>query len=179
MHPELDTCLKKYKVMLKLCAVSQQRSHDTTFISRIEIPIVGKKEVRRSVEIYFDEMQDAIEESAHIALVSTFEAVIYEKLRHASGKMKVSLKDNYQDHEPFSLASERFVKDHEVLDSLNKIRDVLKDKIPSELEKKLSEVISYRHRLAHGKRFGEETSLTLENVAGVLDEVIARISNTK
>jgi len=45
-----------------------------------------------------------------------------------------------------------------------------KSNIP--LVARLTEIINYRNRLAHGKRFGQETTLTLEETLSVLDEIL-------
>jgi len=52
---------------------------------------------------------------------------------------------------------------------------MLSGKISESLSIKLNEIISYRNRIAHCKRFGDDTDLTLEDVFVTLSQILQEI----
>lgn len=109
-------------------------------------------------------------------LFACFEAEVIDKIRLASGEMKKTIKDNYDLSLPFITYEDRFVKNEDDLGSLNKILDLLRNKISVELYDELNIMVKYRNKLAHGKRFFENIILNnIEDSYKIMKEILDEI----
>jgi len=180
MSSELKDSMETYHSMKEICLAAKKMAsiNPGKYVVDYKLPLKGKKSKSRKEEInkFFDKIQDKLLENFFLDLVSSFERVIFIKLDNASGNMKKILKNEYPSKLPFSRQTDNLVKDRDSIKNLNNIRDILKNKIPEELQNELTEIIKYRDKLAHGKRFHEklrptkleDVLLTLENI---LDEI--------
>jgi hypothetical protein len=179
MIERLDLLINNYKAITSISNKAHQLTkQNTKYISEFKLPILGKKTKNPSKEIddYFDGLSSKLLEYAYMELFSIFEAIVIEKIKNASGNMKQTLKDYYREKE-FQNFEDRFVKSETDLGSLNKIIVLLENKIPNELFEKLKEIVKYRDRLAHGKRFNNDVVLNrIEDTRDTMKEILKRIN---
>lgn len=83
--------------------------------------------------------------------------------------------ENYPQESPFHLTIRSFIKDANEINNLATVQKMLTGKISESLSEQLDDIISYRNRVAHGKRFGEDTDLTLKDVLKILSEIVQKI----
>ena len=115
-------------------------------------------------------------EYAYLELFASFEAIVIEKIKLASGEMKKTLKENYNGSVPFVSFEERFVKNDDDLSSLNKILGLLENKIKKELFDELKTIVKYRDKLAHGKRFNESIILdSINDTRDIMEKILEEI----
>ena len=132
-----------------------------------------KKKKRESIiKGYFDGVQKDIEDNAILNLVATFEKLIFNKIPAATNNSKQILASNYVFNDPFSSSIQSFVKTHEDINNISGVLSILSGNISVTLENKLREIIEYRNRIAHGKRFGKESLLSVSEILEKLDETI-------
>ena len=97
-------------------------------------------------------------------------------MRCGTGEMRTNIKDNYQTHLPFQNYEDKFVKNVDDLSSLNKILDLLEDNIEDVKHEELKNVVKFRDKLAHGKRFHEDVLLdSIEDTHRLLEEILNEI----
>ena len=179
MTEKIDFAIANYKVMSAVVKKAQTLTlQDKKYISEFNLPILGKKfkDYKNDISAYFDSLNDIILEYAFLELSASFEASIVEKIKLASGEITKLAKDNFNDSLPFVGYEERFIKNENDIGSLNKILDLLENKISSELFNELKIIVKYRDKLAHGKRFHEEIFLdsiedTYKTMIQILDEL--------
>jgi hypothetical protein len=82
---------------------------------------------------------------------------------NASGEISKIVKQKYNSN-PFHEFSTDFVKTSKDVDKLSIIKAIISPKLPAELSKKFAEVIDFRNRLAHGKRFGEQSLMSFDEI---------------
>ncbi len=68
--------------------------------------------------------------------------------------------------------SSDFVKTSKDIDKLSIIKTIVSPKLPEELSTKFAEVVEFRNRLAHGKRFGKQSLMSFDEIAQTLDDVL-------
>lgn len=172
----------KYTTLLKLCINAKERAiSDKTdrFIINIGIvDIIGrpKKNRKNIIKEYFDKIQKDIEENTILNLVATFEKIIFIKIPPTINHSKQILSSNYNDQYPFSSSIKSFVKESSDINNISAIQTILTGSISVTLERKLKEIIAQRNRIAHGKRFGRESDLTVNETLEKLDEIIEIVS---
>ncbi len=166
----------------KLCINAKERAtSDKTngFILNLGIvDIIGlpKKNRENLIKEYFDKIQKDIEENTILNLVATFEKLIFNKIPPTIHHSKQLLSSNYSDQSPFSSSITSFVKDSRDINNISAIQAILTGSISVTLERKLKEIIDQRNRIAHGKRFGQESDLTVNETIEKLDEVMENIA---
>ncbi len=180
MIDRLDKPIDNYKVIISISkkALDLTKQNPKKYISEFNLPVFGKriKDKTKDIEIYFDTLSDRILEYAYLELFATFEAIVIEKITNASGNMKSTLKENYKGTD-FSNFEDKFVKNAYDFSSLNKIVELLKGKISKENHKKLVEIVKYRDKLAHGKRFHYDVVLDrIEDTRDVMKVILEDIS---
>ncbi|MCD4795386.1 MAG: hypothetical protein K8R54_19295 [Bacteroidales bacterium] len=162
MSDKLDFAFSNYKVISSFTKKAKALTlKDKKYVSEFNLPIFGKKfkNYNKDIDEYFDSINDTILEYAYLELFANFEAIVIEKIKLASGGMIKAIKENYDSSLPFVSYEKRFVKSINDLGGLNKILDLLRNKISSELFSELETIVKYRNRLAHGKRFNENIVL--------------------
>jgi RiboL-PSP-HEPN len=122
-------------------------------------------------KLKMDAMYQSIEELIVIGLVSDFERIIFDRVDNASGEIARIVKQKYES-KPFNDFSVDFVKTAKDIDKLSVVKKIIDPKLPKELSDKFREVIEFRNRLAHGKRFGEQLLLSFDEIAQILDDVL-------
>jgi len=180
MHQNLESIVANYHVVQSICSKALALTlQNDRYISDFKLPNFWEKSSKDKVgkiQQYFDHLNDSILENFYLELFACFEATVLEKVKLASGEMSKILKKNYKGAFPFVSYEDRFVKNIDDMSGLNKILDLLKDKIPSDLFKGLEEIVKYRNKLAHGKRFHENINLnSLEDTHKIMREIIAAI----
>ena len=142
------------------------------------MPILGKKitDYKNDIKTYFDSLNDIVLENAYLELFASFEATVVEKIKLASGEIVKVSKEKYDSALPFVGYEERFVKNENDLGSLNKILDLLENKISTELHTELKTIVKYRDKLAHGKRFHNKVILdSIEDTHSVMIKILNEI----
>ncbi|MDZ7898451.1 MAG: HEPN domain-containing protein [Arcicella sp.] len=149
------------------------RRNDDGFLNAIGFPYIGEltKDRKKTVALKMDAMYQAIEELIVIGLVSDFEKIIFDRVDNASGEIVKIVKQKY-DLKPFNDFSADFVKSSKDIDKLSIIKKIIDPKLPKELSDKFKDIIEFRNRLAHGKRFGEQLLLSFDEIAQILDDVL-------
>lgn len=174
---DLGAIYHKHKVLLSICLKSKERAisdKNEKYISSLGIYIERKKKKNREKYIneYFDNLQKELTDNAILCLVATFEKLIFNKIPFVIETAKETLADNYDNGNPFSKTIKSFVKDTNNINKISDIQNLLIGNISMRLSNKLKEIIDYRHRIAHGRRFGQDTLLTVDEVLESLNEVI-------
>ncbi len=149
------------------------RRIDDGFLKAIEFPYLGElsKDRKRFVGTRMDLMVQSMDELIILGIVSDFEKIVFDKVDNASGEIAKIVKQRYAS-KPFKDFSSDFVKTAKDIDKLSIIKTIIAPKLPEELLKKFTEVIDFRNRLAHGKRFGEQSLMSFDEVALTLDDVL-------
>lgn len=149
------------------------RRADDGFLKAISFPYVGKlsKNQKQFIGSKMDLMNRSIEELSVIGLVADFEKIVFERVENASGEISKIVKTNYSSN-PFKSFSSDFVKSTREIDKLSIIKAMIANKLPADLLKKFADVIEFRNRLAHGKRFGKQSALPFDEIAKTLDDVL-------
>ena len=179
MKERLDTAINNYNVVISISKKAQTLTkQDKKYVAEFNLPILGKKfkNYHNEIDEYFDNLSDIILEYSFLELFASFEAIIIEKIKLASGEMKKTLNTNYDGSFPFISYEERFVKNEDDLSSLNKILKLLENKIDNELFKKLKIIVKYRDKLAHGKRFNDDIVLeSIEETKKIMEQILDEI----
>lgn len=149
------------------------RRKDDGFLKAIGFPYVGKlsNDRKQFIGQKMDLMTKSIEELIVVGLVSDFEKIVFDRVENASGEISKLVKSQYNSN-PFKYFSADFVKSVKEIDKLSVIKSIIAKKLPDELLQKFSEVIDFRNRLAHGKRFGEQSIMPFDEIAQTLDDVL-------
>lgn len=149
------------------------RRFDDGFLRTIGFPYLGEKvkDKKAFVGEKMDNLIEAIDELIVLGLVSDFEKIVFDRVRNASGEIQKIVKKQYKSP-PFLDFSTSFVKSVNDIDKLSIIKSIIIEKIPEDLYKKFAEVVEYRNRLAHGKRFGEQSLMSFDEISEVLDDVL-------
>ena len=185
---ELLHVFDKYKTLLILCLKAKEHAlADKTgkYLIDIALDIVGKKKQKRenSIKEYFDTVQKDLEDNVILNLVAKFEKLVFTILPTAINNSKIILNSHYIGHEPFASSIKSFVKNTQDINNISGILNILSGSISVTTENRLKEIVDYRHRIAHGKRFGKESQLTVLEVLETLDEtlelVFSKESTTK
>jgi len=167
----------KYNTLLTLCINAKERAvADKTdkYLRGLGLDIVGKKKKQRedSIKEYFDRVQKDLEDNTILNLVATFEKLIFNDIPTAINNSKELLNANYRNQDPFSSSIKSFVKDTQDINAVSAIQGILLGNISTSLGNNLKEIIDYRNRIAHGKRFGKESQITVSETLERLDEVL-------
>ncbi len=169
----------KYNTLLVLCLRAKERAiGDKTgkYLLDLGLDIVGQKKNREhSIAKYFDTLQKDLEDNAILNLVATFEKLIFNQIPQTTNRSKEILASHYGRQEPFSSSIPAFVKSKQDINNLSGIQNILSGSIPVTLENKLRDIFEYRHRIAHGRRFGKDASLTVPETLKSLDETLAAV----
>lgn len=177
MSSELKNSLEAYQSLKFICLTAKKMAsiNPDKYVVDYKLPLKGKNR-KEEISKFFDKIQDKLLENFFLDLVASFERVIFIKLDNASGNMKKILKKEYPSGLPFSRQSDNLVKGRDSIKNLNNIKEILKNKIPEDLQNELTEIIRYRDKLAHGKRFHEKLKLTkLEDVLLTLENILDEI----
>lgn len=176
------SCDKLSKSYLNLIAVRNILNYvqnetykrtDDKFLNAIEFPYVGKlsKNRKQFIGEKMDLMNQSIEELVVLGLVSDFEKIVFDKVENASGEISKIVKNHYK-ASPFNKFSTNFVKSEKDIDKLSIIKAIISPKLPNELANRFSDIIEFRNRLAHGKRFGKQSTLSFDEIAQILDDIL-------
>ncbi len=149
------------------------RRKDDGFLKSIGFPYLGEisKDRKRFVEKKFDNLVQSIDELIILGIVSDFEKIVFDRIENASGEITKIVKEKYT-LKPFQDFSTNFVKTTREIDKLSIVKAIVAPKLPEELLKKFSEIIDLRNRLAHGKRFGEQSLLSFDEISQILDDIL-------
>ncbi len=152
------------------------RRNDDKFLKAIDFPYLGEmsKDKTKFVETKMDTMLQSLEELIIIGLVSKFEKIIFDRIGNASGEISKIVKDKYTS-KPFFNFSENFVKTSKDINKLSIVKAIIDPKLKQsnpKLSEKFAEVVELRNMLAHGKRFGEQSSMSFDEIAQILDDVL-------
>jgi len=181
-NEDLSDCYNNYLIMLKICLMAKDRAvsdKSNKYIFSLGGKLLGNKTTTnraKKIEIFFDSLQQDLIDSYFINIVATFEKIIFSKIPTAVGDTRKIVKDNYDENGPFGLVIGRFIKATNDFNNLSNIKELLRGKIPSDLFDGFDEIVNYRNRIAHGKRFGEETTLNLEDLIYNLDNIIQSVT---
>jgi uncharacterized protein YutE (UPF0331/DUF86 family) len=117
-------------------------------------------------------------ESNVVALVSTFERIVFAKYQTTYGTVKSIVTSQSKKPMDYFDSKERFVNDS--IDKLSGILFLLEGLIDNELFKKLKLLKDHRNYIAHGKRDLKDikppsVEFTLDEITTILDDVIKEI----
>ena len=173
---------KLYKSYLNLDAIKNAISYvqketsrrtDDGFLKTIGFPYIGElsKNRKQFIGSKMDLMLQSVDELIVIGLISDFEKIVFDRVDNASGEISNIVKHKYN-KQPFKEFSTNFVKTGKDIDKLSIVKAIISPKLPEELAKRFTEVIEFRNRLAHGKRFGEQSLMSFDDIAQTLDDVL-------
>jgi len=179
MTEKIDLAIANYKVVSAITKKAHSLTlQDKKYVSEFNLPFLGKKyaNYKSDIDSYFDSLSDILLEYSYLELSASFEATIIEKIKLASGEIYKNAKENFDNNLPFVGYEERFVKNENDIGSLNKILDLLENKISPELYAELKKIVKYRDKLAHGKRFHEEISLdSIEETHKIMSKILEEL----
>ena len=165
----------KYNTVLTLCLRAKKRAiADKTgkYLRNLNLDIAGREKSKREhlIKKYFDKIQKDLEDNAILNLVATFEKLVYYNIPTTINNSKKILNSQYNNQEPFSSSIKSFVKSPQDINNVPAVLSILSGSIPVTLENKLKEIIDHRNRIAHGRRFGKESNVTVIETLERLDE---------
>ncbi len=174
---ELLHVFNKHNTLLTLCIKAKERAvADKTdkYLTDLGLNLIGKKTKDRKnmIKEYFDTVQKDLEDNTILNLVASFEKIVFNNIPIAINHSQKILKSHYKESEPFSSSIKSFVKSTQDINNISGIQNVLSGNISAALNNKLKEIIDYRHRIAHGKRFGRDSMLTVSETLEKLDEIL-------
>ena len=141
--------------------------------------IVGKKcrSARDFSQELFDDLMPALYDACFIGVVGVFEKIVFDHLDNALTPMKMVMETGYQSG-PFSFCAKSFVRGKDEIKNLGNVVQLLKGKIPADLEKDLTWIVDYRNRLAHGRRFGQDPAVPkdMQEVVETLERLLQEIA---
>lgn len=166
-----------HNTLITLCVNAKKRAiSDKTdkYLNELGVDIIGnqKKQRENMIKEYFDKVQKDLENNTILNLVATFEKLIFHNIPTAINNSKEILNTHYGERDAFSSSIKSFVKSQQDINNVSGIQNILSGNIPVTLENKLKEIIGYRHRIAHGKRFGKESQMTVFETLEILDEAL-------
>ncbi len=181
---ELIRIFNKHNMLLILCIKAKNRAvADKTdkYLTNLGLDSFRKKKKNREnmIKDYFDTVQKDLEDNTILNLVAAFEKLVFDSIPVAINQSKEILNNHYNKVEPFSSAIKALVKSTQDINNISGIQNILSGNIPVTLENKLKEIIDYRNRIAHGKRFGKNSKLTVWETLEKLDEVLEVVSVTQ
>src|SRR6185437_14583364 len=126
---------------------------------------------------FSDNLMRVCYENSVVALLATFEMVIFAKYRSSYGKIRNVVKEHSSKPLDYFKAREKFVNDS--IDKLHAIIELIEGHIDIDLQKKLAMIKDQRDYIAHGKRFGKAPiiNLSITEIAETLDETISAIES--
>lgn len=178
LDPELKDCYENHLVLLNLLISAKQRviadkSGNFSRAHGIPSPDDKRKDVfRKKIESYFDKLRNQVIDNAFVEMVATFERIVFTKIDNATGLTRKIVREHYERGNPFHIAIISFIKSSDEINRLSSLYNILHGRIPNDLSDRFEEIISYRNRVTHGRRFGEDTYLTLQDVSETLDKIL-------
>lgn len=178
LEPELRNCYDNHLVLLNLIASAERRAiadKSEKFSSDHGIPLSGRKGKvprRKEILVYFNNLRKQVSDNAFVEMVATFERIVFTKIGNATGLTRKIVREHYERGNPFHIAIISFIKSSDEINRLSSLYNILHGRIPNDLSDSFEEIISYRNRVAHGKRFGEDTHLTLQDVSETLGKIL-------
>ena len=150
MNANLDTSYKYYEDICNICddysLRNQTMSHRVTAL------------------------KDYAKEVAVINMVGEFEKIVFQHLGLALDEALVLVRSQYQSHQPFYVLRDSLVRKRVEVDKLDRFKQFLIQH--QSLKDNLEAVINYRNYLAHGKRNGSPSNLTINQIKRILEDVI-------
>ncbi len=189
---DLQEALEVYHILCVCCSEGMEAiKRDPGKFARKVAEKTGKafgeaRYTRKSLQDFFDQsITPMLNEMCFIDLVRVFEQIVFEFVDNASGAIKSAIKKGSKEKYPFYLYAEKFVKGSERdIHNLGDVQKILEDREsgdrnPSDLQKKLTNIVKYRNWLAHGNRFKKEGEPSqpgdLLEIQEILQEVLAQI----
>lgn len=177
---ELLESYKKYHSLLAICHAQKAvalSDKSNKKIGKMGLDITWKKKSEREEEInsYFDQLQNSLRDGAVIEMVGIFERLLFLRIADTTNFAVNILEKNYSTEKPFSNSIKSFVKNKGDINNLSGLKQILLGNISDALHGKLREIIDYRNRIAHGRRFGRDSILTVENILEDLDKLLKTI----
>jgi hypothetical protein len=174
---ELEDTYNRYCCITKIVSNAQERSladPSGKFISMIGLPLFSKKskDLRGDIRKYFDEVQGKTIDSCFLDLVAIFERSMFNSIGNASGEIKSIVKAKYEKPSPFHMASDFFVKKQEDIYNLSGVKNMIAEKLPKSAAERLSEILEHRNWLAHGKRIGKQSTISVDELYECLKEIL-------
>jgi hypothetical protein len=141
-------------------------------------------------DLFANRVTRALLEICFLDVVRTFESMVFELIRDASGNIKSILTDprsakaGNKARFPFQSYADKFVKERGEdirnpgdLRNLGDVKEILKGRLHGELYDELDAIVTYRNWLAHGNRFSERPRHpgNLQDVVKVLGDILTEI----
>ncbi len=171
-----------YMIQVDLATHAKDRALDdksNRYLLKLGLDIAGKPRGSRREDLiqdYFDGMQRIIMDNAVLNLVAVFEKEVHALATQASGRAKQVVGRHYDSNQPYAASIENFVKNaNEDINNLKGFCEIADACMSRSLSSDLNEIINYRNRLAHGKRFGKEIGKSVQEVLETLDQALATI----
>jgi hypothetical protein len=159
----------------EIANVKKDKSH----LDKIVPPEINGKYSSNFAEAqkYIDHISKLSYENAIIALVSTFEKILFEKYRNTYGTVKTIVNTHTPAPLNFFKIREKLVKSENDINRLHNILELIKGVLPVALSEQIIKIKNYRDYLAHGKRYGNTVTIepTLQEIAETLDKVLFEI----
>lgn len=168
--------LETYIRLKKICENARERASNPAdkYAQKISLPLSGKKPDERKKEISrcFSTLQFKIDELFFLDMVAHFEQIVFDKIGNASGEIRRIVKERYVKTAPFHRISASFVKNENDIHSLRNMHHLLENHIPKYLSDQLAAIIEHRNFIAHGGRIGRQSTLSVEDVTRILNEIL-------
>src|SRR5258708_11295462 len=136
----------------------------------------GKYSKKENTALEFlDNLAKTSYDSSIVALVATYEKVVFSKYKTAFGTIRGVVATKAEKPLDYYLMREKFVDGS--LDKLHLIIELIKEHVDVDLIKDLKTIKEQRDYIAHGRRFGipPPIDMALQEVALVLDKIILEI----
>lgn len=127
-----------------------------------------------TAKMYIDKVNLLAYENGIVALVSTFEKLIFDMYDTSKGEIKKTIENNTPTQIPYYKSRKKVVRE---MNNLADIINLIEGTIDEDVFKQLKQIKEYRDYIAHGKRFGSVSPYTfkLEEIALILDKIIIEI----
>lgn len=129
----------------------------------------------KSALAFVDNITRTTYDNSVIALVATFERIVFTKYRSTYGNLKNVVNINTQKPIDFFNSREKFINDG--IEYLSGIIHLLEGKLDVSLLDKLKKLKDHRNYIAHGKRDSKLPAIeyTIDEIASILDDMIREI----
>jgi hypothetical protein len=179
MHSNIKEILDMFSVAFSIQnhASDLLNMNEKKYAEMFTVPLVGFKKAGKSAAVsYLDNLQKTLQDTFFVMMVGEFEKIVFQKLANALGEAKNTVIAGYPAKMPLQRLRGEFVRTAENIANLNGVCELCKGKISKENSDRLSNIVSHRNHLAHGKRFGKAWALAdVKSLAIYLDDILSEI----
>ena len=189
MPQKLDEVIARHKAVTTILNLTQQRAlsgiSGFDFLLKIDEQkhyelkkIKGADERSRKIKAYFDSLKDLLEENMLVCLVASFEKDVFDRLGDVISNASEALIHDRDRESRVTRLRQSLLKNKDDIFDISGVKKVLHNQLSANLQAQLTNIIEYRHHLAHGKRFSKHSSAigcgeAYETLKGVFEGTVA------